>query len=175
MTEMEHITTLCRTLADARDALESVADEIRDERRKVVRPKLRRLKNCVANVRVAEDQLRQAIEDAPHLFASPRTRAIEGIKVGFRKPPGRIEGGGDAASLDRVMARIEKHAPDQLNSLINTKYSINKAALKNVDPRLLAKIGITIVDVDDQVVIAAAAGEIDRLVDALMVDDEDAS
>jgi len=175
MTGMEHITTLCRALADARDALEQLADDIRDERRKVVRPKLRRLKRCVANVRVAEGQLRTAVEDAPHLFEAPRTRAIEGIKVGYRKMPGRIEGASDAASLDRVMGRIDKHAPEMRSTLINTKYNLNRNAVKALDPKLLAKIGVGIVDVDDQVVVAAASGEIDRLVDALMVDDEEAA
>lgn len=175
MTDMEHIASLAGAYADARQSLEDVAAEIQAERRKVVRPKLRRLKKCIASARVAREQLHTAIEAAPELFEAPRTRAFEGVKVGYRKLPGRVDGDGDPAAVERVVARIHKHLPDHADALIRTTTKINRAALKQLDGKQLARIGITITAVDDEVVIAAASSDLDKLVDALMVDDEDAS
>jgi len=106
------------------------------------------------------------VEAAPHLFESPRTRAIDGINIGFRKMPGRVEGDEAAA-----VARIRKHFPEQAAALIRTRDSINRVALKNLDGKQLAKIGLVIAEVDDEVVVAAASSDLDRLVDALLAED----
>jgi len=163
---MRHLADLCRAYADARDSLEEVTEEIRDLRRQAVRAKIKTLKNCVAKVSAMRERLRAAVEAAPHLFESPRTRAIDGIKIGFRKMPGRVEGDEAAA-----VARIRKHFPEQAAALIRTRDSINRVALKNLDGKQLAKIGLVIAEVDDEVVVAAASSDLDRLVDALLAED----
>lgn len=168
MTEMEHITGLCKALADAREALGEVVTDIRQLQRSAVKSRLRDLKKRAAAVSSIKDQLYLAVEAAPHLFESPKTRAIDGIKVGFRKMPGALEGD-EAAAL----GRIRKLLPDLADDLINTRETLNKAALKKLDAKQLARVGLTLVDVDDAVVLQAASSDLDKLVDTLIGDGEE--
>lgn len=168
MTEMEHIAGLCKALADARETLSEVVTDIRQRQRAAVKDRLRDLKKRAANVSALKDQLYVAVESAPHLFESPKTRAIDGIKVGFRKMPGALEGD-EAAAL----ARIRRHLPALADDLINTRETLNKAALKKLDAKQLARVGLTLVDVDDAVVLQAASSDLDKLVDTLIGDGED--
>ncbi len=166
MSTLERIGKLCRDYADAREALEETVEEIRDEQRAAVRRRLRGLKARVAAASAARDALRQALAVAPHLFERPRTRAIEGIKVGYRKMPGRIEYADEA----KVIARIRARWPAREAELVRVKESLDRGALKRLDGHALATIGASIIDVDDEIVIAAAADDLDKLVDALLED-----
>ncbi|MDD9822523.1 MAG: host-nuclease inhibitor Gam family protein [Gammaproteobacteria bacterium] len=167
MTELEHIAGLCKQLADAREALGTVVTDIRQLQRGAVKDRLRELKKCAANVSSLKDQLYAAITAAPHLFEAPKTRAIDGIKVGYRKMPGAIEGD-EAAAL----ARIRKTLPDLADDLIRTKETLNKTALRKLDAKQLARIGLTLTDVDDEVVLQAASSDLDKLVDTLIEDSQ---
>lgn len=169
MNDMTHIEKLCRAYAEARDALEGEADEIRNLRRRAVRARMRILKTRVANAAATKEALRAAVADRPDLFEKPKTLAVEGIKIGFRKMPGRIDGDEQAA-----VERIRKHFPNLAAALIRTRDSINRQAVKNLDGRQLAKIGLAITEVDDEVVVAAATSDLDKLVDALMAEEEEA-
>lgn len=169
MPTMEEIGTLCRSYADAREALEELTEEIAAERRAIVRGRLRALKAAVAKVAVAKDELRLAVSASPGLFVKPKTRAIEGIKVGFRKKPGRFE----IPDVGRTIELIRKRLPDREDEIVRITESVDKAALKRLDTRSLARIGVTLVAVDDEIVVAAAASDLDKLVDALMADGDD--
>lgn len=165
---LNEITTLCKHYADARDRLAETSEEIKELRRRAIRSRLRSLKTRVAEVSTAKDALRAALETAPELFSKPRTLAIEGIKIGFRKQPGRVE-----CTEVYTINRIRKLLPDQAPDLIRIKESLNRPALKNLDSKMLAKVGVTVAEVDDEVVIQAASSDLDKLVDALLADGEE--
>ena len=133
-----------------------------------MRQRVRFLKARVAEVSAARDELREAIAANPELFERPRTRALEGIKVGYRKQPGRVE-----CDEERSIARIRKLYPDREADLVRVRESLIRSALKNLDAKTLASIGATVIQVADQIVIAAADDDLDKLVDALLSDDED--
>ena len=168
---LQEIVRLCREYAEARDALEDAAEAIRDEQRAAVRRRLRGLKARIAEAAAARGALRQAVAAAPALFERPRSRAIEGIKVGYRKMPGRIE----CADEAKVIARIRRHWPGRETELVRVKESLDRGALKRLDARDLAAIGVRVVEVDDEIVIAAAANDLDKLVDALLEDGQAAA
>ena len=168
VTTMESIAGLCKSYAAARERLADTTEAIRSEQRRALRQRLRGLKARVAEVSAARDRLREAIAENPGLFEKPRTRALEGIKVGYRKQPGRID-----CDEGRTIARIRKLYPDRKAALVRVRESLNHAALKNLDAKILASIGVTVIQVDDQIVIAAANGDLDKLVDALLSDEED--
>ena len=167
MTEMADIARLCRAYADARDALAEVSEDIRERRRAAVKARLRALQTRVAAVAEAKDTLREAIADAPELFTKPRTRALDGIKVGYRKLPGRV-----ACDEARAIAQIRKRLPDQAGNLVRVKETLNRSALLQLDSKTLAGLGVAVTDVDDEIVIKAASTDLDRLVDALLADGE---
>ena len=168
---LSEIGELCRDYACAREALEDTAEEIRNEQRAAVRRRLRGLKARVAEVSAARDALRQALAAAPQLFERPRTRAIEGVKVGYRKMPGRVEYADEAKVIARVRSRLSGREAE----LVRIKERLDLGALRKLDGRELAAIGARIVDVDDEIVIAAAADDLDKLVDALLEDGAGAS
>ena len=168
MTDMTEITRLCRAYADARDELAEVSEDIRERRRAAVKSRLRALQARVAEVAQAKDTLREAIASAPDLFVSPRTRALEGIRVGYRKQPGRVE-----CDEVRVIAAIRKKRPAQAASLVRVKERLNKSALLQLDSKTLAALGVGVSDVDDEIVIKTAGTDLDKLVDALLADSEE--
>ena len=167
-TTMSEITQLCKSYADARDRLSAVSDEIRAMRRAAVRSRLRGLKSRVAEVSAAREVLRHAIEGSPQLFARPRTVAIEGIKVGYRKRPGMVE-----CDPTRTINLIKDKLPKRAAELIKVREVLDKSALKKLEARELATIGAAVVMVDDEVVVQAASDDLDKLVDALLSDDDD--
>ncbi len=165
---LAEIGDLCRTYAAARERLAEVSEEIRELRRKAVRARLRGLKARVADVSATRDALRETVEAAPHLFGKPRTRSLEGVKVGYRKMPGRVE----CADEARAIARIRERMLEREDELVRVRESLNLGALRRLGGRELASVGVRIVDVDDEVVIATAPDDLDKLVDALLEDGE---
>ena len=163
---LDDVATLARAYADTREALETVAEEIEHERRHAVRRRMRALKARVAEASAAKEALRVAIKAAPELFAKPRTRALEGVKVGYRKMPGRFEIADEGFAIRRV------RLAEREDEFIRVKESIDRAALKRLTVRELAQIGVSLVEPDDEVVIATAPSDLDKLVDALLADDD---
>ena len=99
----------------------------------------------------------------------PRTRATDGVKYGLRKQPGRLEIHDEA----RCIARVRERLPVSADALIRTTERLQHVALRHLDRRTLGAIGIRLVGVDDEVVISAAATDLDKLVEALLADGED--
>ena len=168
---MREISRLCKNYADACDGLEELIHEIRTDQRRAVRTKMRRLVTVADHKKKAEDELRSALEDAPELFEKPRTRAIEGIKVGYRKLPGKAV----VEDEERLVELIRKKLPDREDALVRTKVTVDKAALKNLTVRQLASIGVTLSEDTDEIVIQAAQTDLDKLVAVLFADDEEAA
>ncbi len=160
---MAEIERLARAYADAREALDEVVEAVRDEQRAAARARLRSIRGRAARLAAAREALAAAIDASRELFVRPRTRALHGVKCGLRKSPGRIEG--DAAG---AVARIEARLPEQAARLVRTRKDLNKAALATLPAQELAALGVAVVDVEDKVVVQAAGGDLERLVDALL-------
>ncbi len=167
---LEEIERLCRSYAKARDALADLTEQIREERRKVIRPRMRSLRSKAAEALESRDRLQEAILSAPHLFTAPRTRTMHGVKVGYLKQRGRA----DYANEADVISRIRERLPEREPLLIRVKETLNLNGLRDLDARQMAAIGVTITDVDDKWVISTAKDDLDRIVDALIDDGEDA-
>jgi hypothetical protein len=127
------------------------------------------IKRKVAAVAEREALLKAAIEDSPELFKRPRSLIIDGIKVGFQKEKGKISWS-DAALTIKL---IKKHFADQAEILIKTTEKLVKAALQRLPAADLKRIGVTVGDTGDVVVIKSTDSEIDKLVEALLKGDEE--
>ena len=108
--------------------------------------------------------MRQAILSRPDLFEKPRTQAVDGIKFGIRKQTGAIQYADEA----QVVKRIRQKLPDQADTLVRVRETVDKTQLRKLPARQLAQLGVTIEDPVDEVTIAAVEGDIDKLVDALL-------
>ena len=164
MSAYEKIDRLCREYADARGALEEVAEEIDLARRQAVRRRILRLKNRAAEASAARDALKREIEECPQLFVRPRTRSFEGVKIGFQKQKGSCV----VADAARTIQLVRKHLPDREEDLVNVKETLAKAGLAKLTGGELKKIGVHVTDAVDKIVIATTASEVEKLVDALL-------
>lgn len=164
MTTLTEIETLTRAYADARALLAERVQALQEEIEAARRRRLRGIKEAVARAADAHAALKAAIESAPELFQRPRTVTIAGIKVGYQKGRGEIVWE-DAAQVVRL---IRRHLPEQADSLIKVVETPIKSALAQLSVAELKRIGVTVIETGDQVLIKPTDGEIDKLVDALL-------
>ena len=169
METLNEITRLCRLYVDARDARDKVADVIRGETRTAVRQNLRKLRDASARMATHREALVALIADHPDMFEKPRTRAIDGVKVGYQKQKGKVEIGDQA----KAIALIKKKLPQFVPTLIVTSERIDKNALRKLTVREMAMIGATLGEDTDQVVVTLAATDLDKLADALLSEYQD--
>lgn len=161
---IDHIDALAKTYADRHQA---VADSVRRLHAVIAKAKASRLpiiQTKVAAARAAKAALVAAIEANPESFRSPKTRVLHGVRVGYAKAKGKVV----IDDADTVIARIRKHLPKLITKLITVKETPKKTALAELTAAQLKKLGVTVEDAGDKVIVAPTDSEIDKLVDALM-------
>lgn len=165
---ISEIEKLTQEYSVARDALAAHVEELQSgitALKKQSLPKIRRQAERVAEKYIA---LHGAIEAAPDLFVKPKTVIFHGVKIGYVKGRGEITW----EDTDQVLKLIKKHFPDQVDMLIKIEEKPIKAALAQLAVADLKRIGVTVTETNDQIVIKPTDSEIDRLVNALLKDEE---
>ncbi len=137
------------------------------ELQRQARSELRALADTAAQDRAA---LVAAIEAAPGMFAKPRTQRLSGVRVGFRKKPGRIEFTDEQKVIERIRALLPA---DQAYMLIRTRESVEKKALADIELSDLRRIGVRLTDDEDVVVVDPGDRDLDRFIAALIADAAD--
>lgn len=161
---LEQITDLARALSRAQDRLAELVEDIRAIQRREARKRAHGLRTRAAAVLHHRANLHAAIDTNRGLFDKPRTRAHDGVKFGLRKQPGRIV----ITDPKRTLALIREQLPDKADSLIQTKETVPAAGLKDLTPAELARIGVTLTDSTDKVLIGSTADELDKFVESLL-------
>jgi hypothetical protein len=168
MSTMNDIETLAKQLADARAELADRLQRIKDEQESVKRRYLQGAKNSVERVRAAHLALSEAVEAAPQLFVKPKTRVFHGLRVGWMKQRGKLLW--DKA--ENVIAALRKLLGAEAEQYIDTKETPSKERLENLPAAQLRRIGVTVTDDTDAVVVKATGGDIEKLIDALIGNEE---
>ena len=166
---MDDIERLASEYARRRDALRETAGEAQaavERAKRGHRAALRRRIGAAVN---AHAELLGTIERSPGLFQRPRTRLLSGIKVGWRKRPGRIEIEDEAATIDAIRRKLGDEMAEQL---IRIRERVVLRALRELPARDLLRIGAVAVEDADEPVAIPADSEIDKLVDALLDGEE---
>lgn len=164
MTTLNDIERLVLVYKSARDLLAGRVESLEDELDRIKRRAMPGIKKAVARAKEAEHALATAIESSPELFKKPRTVILHGVKVGLAKGKGEIR----YQDPDQVLKLIRKHLPEQADVLIATKEVPVKKALAQLSAAELKKIGVTLVQTGDQVVIKPTDSEVDKVVSALL-------
>lgn len=164
---LKEIESLTKEYATARKILETRVQELEEELSQTKKRHMNGIKKAVEVTKTYQSRLHAAIDEAPELFKKPRTVVFFGIKVGFQKQKGKIEWEDD----DVVVARLEKFYPDTWIDYVQTIYKPLKTQLEVLPAADLKKLGITIVEADDKVVIKPTDSEVDKLVEALLRDE----
>ena len=150
----------------ARDALAAQVAELEAALQSLKVARLSRLRDALAHALDAEAALREAVTGSPAaLWDSPRTRVLHGIKVGYAKARGKVSFDDEAA----VIARIRKLLPaDQAALLIRVREAVHKPAVYDLTAADLRRLGITVSEDSDQIVIKDAASELDKALQAIL-------
>lgn len=168
MVTLANIEQLTKAFADGREQLADRVRSLENEINAIKRRRLQGIKNTVNLVLEKQSTLKAALEDSRGLFVKPRTMIFHGVKIGFQKAKGKISWADD----DQVIKLIKKHLPDQADVLIKTTEKPVKDALQQLSAADLKKIGVTVEETGDQVVIKSTDSEIDKFVDTLLKEDD---
>lgn len=164
MTQLTDIEQRVKAFSDARANVASIVTVLNEGIEALKRDNMPALKKAIARAAEKHDNLKVLIDANPALFKKPRTVVMHGVKVGFAKGKGGIKFD-DAA---QVVKLIKRHMPEQAELLIITKETPAKDALSQLNAVELKKIGCSVVDAGDAVVIKPTDSDVDKLVDTLL-------
>ncbi len=152
----------CTALAETMAALEEDVTAAKKQHL----PQVRRRAEATAE---AKDALRTEIACASELFESPKSRVLHGVKVGMRKQLGILDFDSEAA----VVKRIEQNLPEDLDRLTRVRTNLNKTALAQLSGADLKRLGVTVLGDGEEIVIRLVAGDVEKIVNALLVEAKD--
>lgn len=153
------------------DAYNDLADQVRDLNEVIeeqARAHLKYIKKAFILETERRGQLKAALEGATELFVQPKTVIFHGIKVGFAKGKGKIN------ISDNTVELIEKNFPGLAETLIKIEKTPVKDSLAQLPAADLKKMGVTVADAGDEVVIRPVDSNVDKMVKALLKDSEEA-
>jgi len=168
MPRMDEIESLTGEFAKSREALSLQLQNLRAEQEACKRQRMHWIRQALIRFKTAHENLKNAVQGSADIFQSPKTRMLHGIKVGFMKQRGKLE----IDDPDKTVKLIRKHLPDLADVLINVKEVPARSTLITVTASDLKRIGVRVTDDVDAVVIKPADSELDKLIDALLNDDE---
>lgn len=162
--DLKTIGTLTEDFAGARTKLAERITSLSDELAAVKKRHIGLIRKAVQVAKEKQALLAAALEEAPELFVKPRTVIISGIKVGYQKGKGEIEWEDD----DQVVRLIRKHFPEQEDVLIKTTEKPLKKALSQLTVAELKKLGITVEDTGDHILVKPTDSDVDKYVNMLL-------
>lgn len=164
---IDDIERKAKALACARAELAERVGRIRDEQDAVKRRLLAGVRTALARARDAYDALHAAVSTHPELFDKPKTRTLHGVRVGYMKQRGRMQWDDDRALIDAM----RKLLGDEAEGFIRVTEKPIASRLQDLPARDLRRLGITVTDDTEAVVIKTADDALDKLIDALIGDD----
>lgn len=161
---MTVIQAAARDYRKAKDLLVERANDLHEQMEAAKRARIIGLRNAVAKTKEAEAALHAAIEANPQCFLKPRTIVFEGVKLGYQKAKGKISWEDDG----QVIKLIRKHLAEAADVLIKSTDKPVKDALANLTAAELKKIGVSVTEAGDEVLIKDTTAAVDKLVAALL-------
>jgi arsenate reductase-like glutaredoxin family protein len=153
-----------RKASEARAELKELVIQIEEETRAVRRNHQKKLMRLTEAASATQDELLDLVEAAPELFEKPRSITLHGFKVGYQKGRGELL----IEDTDKTIALIQKHLPEQMDTLVKVTMIPVKTALANLPVNDLKRIGVQITETGDIAYIKPMDSEIDKLVTALV-------
>lgn len=147
-------------LAGRVEALEAI---VRDAKRRAL-PGLRDAVTRTADAKIA---LAEALSEHPELFEKPKTRMLAGVRVGYMKQRGKVEITDEGKVIDRIRNLLPA---DQAELLVRVRESVDKQAAADLTAADLRRLGISLTDDIDVMVIKPVDAKLDKLVDDLLAE-----
>ncbi len=167
MATLKEIEELTGKYADARGILCQRVDALERKLYDAKERYLPAIKTALSMTKEVEARLRAAIEESAAIFERPRTQVFHGVKVGYMKSKGSIEW----EDADTVVRLIFRHFGDRADVLTRTTVVPNRQTLAELPAADLKKLGVSVTNDADAVVIKPVDGEVERIVNALLKDE----
>jgi hypothetical protein len=169
MNTLQEIEKLAQTFSEEHTALSAIVADIEAEHDATKRKYITALRKVVGRAKEAKARLSTAVESAPALFVKPRTQIFHGIKVGFVKGKGKLE----IEDEDVTIARLKKLFAESAPGYLRIVEELNKEALALLPAADLKKLGVTVTDTGDTVVVKPVDGAVEKIVTALLKDSDE--
>jgi len=168
MNPIDEIQSHTRDYADKRRVLADRLARLHDEIAAAKKRLLPGIKSQAAKCHDAKAALVALIEANPGLFQKPRTITVEGIKVGLQKQKGKVSW----ADAKAVVKAVRRHYPERFDDLVETVEKPRKSAMNNLTVCESRKLGLTVTEDSDAVLIKAAGDDVDKLVAKILAEEE---
>ncbi len=168
MASLAELEKLTREYSDVRNVVVKRMQALEDEIAACKRKHLAGIKRAVAATIEKHSLLEVAVQASLEIFVRPRTVIFHGVKIGLQKRKGKLKW----ESKEQVIRLIKKYFPKQQDILIQITEKPVESSLKYLSDIKLKKLGISITDTGDAVIIKAADAEIDKLVNAYLRDND---
>ena len=170
MATIAEIEKLTKEYADSRGRIASTLMKLEDMIETLKRQYMPGIRAQVRITKGREAALRVAIDDSKELFKRPKTVVFSGLRIGYAKGRGKIEWDDD----DKVVRLIEKFFSDQAEILIKTTREPIKKALNALTAAELKKLGITVEETGDVIVIKPVDSQVAKIVDRMLGEKDEA-
>lgn len=159
-----------KTYALARASVAERASSLDRIVRTVTARKIPGIKSALALAADAQANLVATVKVHPELFVKPRTMTLHGVKVGYAKGSGKIDWDDDDAVLKRIDKLRESKAltEEQYDAIVYTERKLSSDGLRALDPKLLSRLGVTLENTGDMVVVKSADTAVDKLVKKIL-------
>ena len=168
--DFEALEALCGLYRDARADVAERVRLLRARQRKYTRRLIPGLRARVSAQALAGKEIREHLLAHRERFRRPRTRVLAGIRVGWRKRPGRLVIPDPVRTVELIR---EKLSEDRQKALLVVTTRIAKPALRTLSAAEMASVGVSLVAVADEPVITVPGDGLDRTVSALLADHEE--
>jgi hypothetical protein len=167
MPSLGDIEAQVKQYADCRATLAAEVEALDTEISRIKRSHMARIRRLAGKTAERKNRLKAMIEDEPEYFRHPKTMILHGVRIGFAKARGKL-----AFDKQQTLKLIHKRMEDKADDLIKITQTPIRAALDRLPASDLKKIGVTVIEASDEVVIKPTDSDIDKLVDALLREGE---
>lgn len=164
-TNLLPIEKACLALSQVREELASEVSQLNASIEAAKAAHLGRIRVLVRRATEKTASLYDLVDSNRDLFEKPKTQIFHGIKAGVQKGKGKLVISDEA----KTVALIQKHyAGPEADALLHTVIRPDKEALQKLPAGDLKKLGATIEDTGESVVVKPVDTAVDKLASALL-------
>lgn len=158
------IETAAREYGDAVKILRNLHDGMNDAITKARSVFINQIKDAASDAGEKHQMLMTLLTSAPELFKDTKTWTMHGVRLGYKKLPGKLEVLNPEATIKRMREDFQELAA----TAISVKETVVKKALSGQPADVLKKLGINVTCDTDAPFIKLTDDEVQKLIDAMI-------
>lgn len=158
------IETAAQEYSRAVKLLRNLHDGMTDAVTKARSVFINQIKEAASDAGEKYQMLMTLVQEAPELFKDTKTWTMHGVRMGYKKLPGKLEIPNPEATIKRMREEFRELAA----TAISVKESVVKKALSGQPADVLKKLGIAITCDTDAPFIKLTDDEVQKLIDAMI-------